>query len=373
MSLNEGVLYVLTDYYDGTDSMLLQTRYPSVSVPLSSYWSDGDEVAADGVSFDAAPSALRTSAGSTTLWAISVNTDELYYFKDIVSTTAPTLTSPADGKTITVNPITGKSYDVTLAWERPDYGRSYTYDIYMAFDSGFKEYALKTTEATTSSSPAHIVGPSGVEGGGSDSTKLEFMPGTTYYWKVRVKADYPVQSPWSEIRSFTIEPGEALVPTVLSPANGGTGISTMPSFSWNPVGGATDYQFKLADNVALDSPIVDVTVKSTGYAVTTALTEGKTYYWAVKPMSPVTGAWSAIANFTVKEKAVAPTPPVVVQEVPAPVINIPPSPAPQEIVIPPAPEQPAPIAPAYIWAVIIIGAVLVIAVIILIVRTRRVT
>jgi hypothetical protein len=363
MALVDGALYVVTGNSTADpNSDMMVTLAPTVSVPLSSYWSSA---ASAGESFTNTPSALRVSSGSNKLWVISNNTDELFYYTDILAAEGPALTSPADGKAIQMNPITGKSYDVSFVWEQPPKGREYTYDLWIAFDSSFKERAKSAQKTTSSSAPALIVGPSGAE-------TLEYMAGQTYYWKVRVAQNGPLKSPWSEVRSFTIEPGEALVPTVLAPANGGTGISRMPSFSWAPIGGATDYQFKLADNVALGSPIVDVTVKATGYSVTTELDYGKTYYWAVKPIAPVEGAWSAIANFTVKEEAVAPAPPVVVKEVPPPVINIPAPPAPPpDIVIPPAPAPPAQIAPAYIWAVIIIGAVLVIAVIILIVRTRR--
>jgi len=165
----------------------------------------------------------------------------------------------------------------------------------------------------------------------------------------------------------------AQVPNILSPVNGSTTVRQLASFSWEPVSQATDYNFVLADNVALSAPIVDAIVTNTGYAVNSPLEKGKTYYWAVKPIAPVEGAWSAISNFTVLEDAapVATAPPVVITSVPAPVITMPaPQPVPT-IVIPPAPEQPAPIAPAYIWAVIIIGAVLMIAVVVLIFRTRR--
>ncbi|MFC2067310.1 hypothetical protein ACFLUO_09770 [Chloroflexota bacterium] len=223
------------------------------------------------------------------------------------------------------------------------------------------------------STPSFILGPNTTTDTEA-SPVHEYMPGTTYYWRVRTSQAGPIYSPWSEVRSFTIEPGVAAVPKILSPANGSTGASRTPSFSWEPVTGATEYQFKLARNVALDAPLIDVKVKNTGFAIVLELDHDTTYYWSVKPVSPVEGDWSAIGNFTVKEAPVAEkpeAPPVVIQQMPAPIINIPAPPPAQEIIIPPAPAAPAPIAPAYIWAIIVIGAVLVIAVIVLIVRTRR--
>ncbi|MFC1980660.1 WD40/YVTN/BNR-like repeat-containing protein [Chloroflexota bacterium] len=367
MVLVSGVLYVQTE--SGTDSATLRTLSPTVSTPLSSYWS----TMADTTVLDRTPSALRASTGSITLWGIDTEASTLEYYKDILAESGPTLASPADGIKVSVNPITGKSYDVAFVWEQPPKGRSYKYDLWIAFDSSFKETAVKATESSSSASPSHIIGPGGTDGGGSDSTKLEYMPGRTYHWKVRVATDEPLKSPWSEPRKFSVEPGVAAVPKTLSPSNGATGITQTPSFSWDPVSGATEYRFKLAQNVALDAPLVDVRVKSTGFAIVLELDLDTAYYWSVKPVSPVEGDWSAIANFTVKGAPAPPAPPpIVVKEMPAPVINIPAAPPPPPaIVIPPAPAPPAPITPGYIWAIIIIGAVLVIAVIVLIIRTRR--
>ena len=252
-----------------------------------------------------------------------------------------------------------------------------SYDLDVALDDGFDQQVADSLNKDEAGSPVNYV----YTGSGSGESALQ--PGTTYYWRVR--ADAPVQSSYSDVRSFTVgslavvappppAPAPTPAPVIGAPVNGVTGSSQTPSFSWNPVSGSTEYQFKLANNVALANPIADVKVKTTGYALTKELELGKTYYWAVKSLTPE-GAWSALANFTVMEAPAPPPPPppppVVIKEVPAPVINIPAPPPAQEIVIPPPPPAPAPITPAYIWAIIIIGAVLVIAVIVLIVRTRR--
>ena len=136
---------------------------------------------------------------------------------------------------------------------------------------------------------------------------------------------------------------------------------------------ATEYRFVLADNVTLASPIVDLKVKNAGFAMLEELDYGKTYYWTVKPVEPIEGNWSVLANFTVKEKPVELLPPLVVQQVPPPVINIPAAPPPTpKIVISPPLAPPAPTTPAYIWAIIIIGVALSIAVITLMFRPFRI-
>jgi hypothetical protein len=200
-----------------------------------------------------------------------------------------------------------------------------------------------------------------------------FQPGTTYYWRVAVST--PIGSGFSEIRSFVVQPTAASVPTIASPANGATVTTTKPAFSWTPVSGATMYDFQLSEGTAFAAPVYATQVANAGVQLplNVTLEQGKTYFWRVRALQPVQGDWSTIANITIAEAVPAPpapTPPVVVQQMPAPVINIPAAPPAQQIVIPPAPAEKV-INPTYIWAIIIIGAVLVIAVIVLIVRTRR--
>ncbi len=181
-----------------------------------------------------------------------------------------------------MNPVSGLAFTVAFTWNRPS--KAKIYDLRVALDSAFNEVVVSTTTASTTDAMISSV----VAGS-------NFMPNTTYYWRVRVNIAGPVRSPWSETR----------------------------------------------------------TVK--------------------------------IGDLEVGE-------PVVIQQPPAPVIQVPPAPAPPaitiqppdiilpqpeivlpqpQIVLPPAPAPPAQITPLWIWAIIIIGAILVIAVIILIVRTRR--
>ena len=81
------------------------------------------------------------------------------------------------------------------------------------------------------------------------------------------------------------------------------------------------------------------------------------YYWQVIAWEDGTRlTTSSVGVFNTMAEPVEPTPPVVVETQPAPVINIPPA------------EQ---ITPTWIYAIIGIGAALAVVVIVLIVRTRR--
>jgi hypothetical protein len=373
IALQDGVLYVAAEDHTAAtnNSVVLRTLSPTVEVPSAGFWSTLFDA---GTTYVSAPSALRLSTGSIKLWVIDTTGVALRSFTDTLADVTIELIAPADGFSNPANPVTGRSQDIVFSWTKPSDNVT-AYQIRIYSDEAGANLLVTNAPATTSTTAVTVMGPYQPVGAVGANPFIEFTPGQTYYWRVRVGGAGPIFSPYSEMRSFTIEPGSAAVPSISSPENGKEGVSLKPSFSWTPVSGATEYQFKLADNVALASPMVDVKVKATGYALTTELENGKTYYWSVKAIAPVKGEWSALANFTVKEKAVAPAPPIVVKEVPPPVINIPPQPAPPapppDIIIPPAPAPPAPITPAYIWAIVIIGAVLVILVIVLIVRTRR--
>jgi hypothetical protein len=261
------------------------------------------------------------------------------------------------------------------------------YNLQIAYDSGFTN--VITTIPMVPPNLNVIVGP-----GGAGVTLVVWQPGLTYYW--RAQATAPFSSQWSGVRSFSIQPGAALVPAIGAPENGATIESTTPSFSWTPVAGTTQYQFQLSTDPTFASLTYSTSTMTTAVQVTTELTEGETYFWRVRALQPVTADWSAVANFTVAVPAPEPpatttetvTPSTATTTVTMPVtLTVPPaSPAPTTTftVSVPAPAQPttitltapAPpadevITPSYIWAIIIIGAVLVIAVIVLIVRTRR--
>jgi len=365
-----GVLYALEWDVTTNTSALWQCTTPTTATSGTGWNEKDTSTSTDQVSLNAYPQALKSSAGSNKLWAIDTTggSNNIYSFSDTLAASGPVLLGPADAFSNPVNTVTGNANEISFSWER--LSTATNYKLYISYDSGFKESVttvdVPASGTTTLSTVAIAVGPDRT----TNNQQVNWLPGKTYYWRVKVVE--PLNSAYSETRSIIIEPGAALVPTILSPANGATAGKQMPSFSWSPVSGSTEYQFVLADNVAMTSPMVNATVTTTGYAVTTALEYGKTYYWRVKPLAPVEGNWSAIANFTVMDKPAAPAatqPPVTITQVP-PTFTIPAAQPAPTITIPPI-EQPAQIAPAYIWAIIIIGAVLVIAVIVLIVRTRR--
>jgi hypothetical protein len=187
----------------------------------------------------------------------------------------------------------------------------------------------------------------------------DLEPGTTYYWQVRVCQGKPYLSKWSEERTFTT----ALLPVpfaeLCSPECGSQDIILTPNFAWGEVDGATGYEVQLSTTETFTVGVVKGKTTVNAWVCPTTLEYATTYYWRVRAEKDgIYSDWT-YCMFTTMPEPEAPTPPVVVEEVPPsppPVINIPPA------------EM---ITPTWIYAIIGIGASLAIVVIVLIVRTRR--
>jgi len=179
------------------------------------------------------------------------------------------------------------------------------------------------------------------------------------------------------------KPATAVVlatPTLLAPATGADDVALTPTLAWSAVSSADGYYLELADNANFVLPMVKLDgdlgrLVVTAYNYITALPYSTPYYWRVKAVSGTVAAgtllessWATSVFLTMAEP-VEPTPPVVIEEAPDPVI--PPTPIIEPIVevITPAAEM---ITPSWIYIIIGVGGVLVIAMIVLIVRTRRV-
>jgi photosystem II stability/assembly factor-like uncharacterized protein len=308
-----------------------------------------------------------STASSTTLLAVTGTT--LYSWTEYlaVAANAPATTYPPNAFMVPVNSINGNASGLVFQWTQPpslgviSSSQAYAYTVTVYLDSAGKVTYGSGTVAATSAPTLSL-------SAAAFTTPLVLNPGTTYYW--RVKTTSPVTSQNSPMQTFTVQSLPAAVPAIVSPANGSTITNQTPAFSWAPVTGTTQYDFQLSTTPTFGTTVLTDQPNTAGdlVPVTIPLTQGKQYFWRVRALQPVTGDWSAVANFFVAAPTTT-TPGLTITSVPAPVITIPPaSPAPIYTIAPTPVEK---IAPTYIWAIIIIGAILVIAVIVLIVRTRR--
>jgi hypothetical protein len=325
--------------------------------------------------FDSYPTSLRICGclsidTNSVLWAIDTqpydvtdgagDSDEyggLWSYEDCAAKLGPTLTSPADGSVLDCEPCAGcDAANFTLKWERMCCACSY--DIEIMDEDG--NVVVSWTDLDITGDPPSLFVDGTFDDDSMDYPYYYLECGMTYTWHVReANTDCEcVHSPWSETWSFTIAPGAADAIDLLAPTKGALDVPVQNiGFSWTSVRNATSYSFVLSPNANLTGALVSQDMSTTAFNYVGPLDYSKAYYWQIIAWEDSTRlTTSSIGVFNTMAEPVEPTPPVVVEEQPAPVVNIPPA------------EQ---ITPTWIYAIIGIGAALAVVVIVLIVRTRR--
>jgi hypothetical protein len=321
--------------------------------------------------FDREPSALRICGclsvdTNSVLWAIDTDdydvrdgagdNDEcggLWSYEDCAAKIGPTLTSPADGAVLDCEPCAGcDAANFTLKWERMC--EACSYDVQIMDEDG--NLIVEWVDEDITGDPPSLF----VDGTMDDNGDYYLDCGMTYTWKVR-EANTScecVHSPWSETWSFTVAVGAADAMQLLAPTKGAMDVPINNiGFSWSSVRNASSYSFVLSPNANLTGALVSQDMSTTAFNYVGPLDYSKAYYWQIIAWEDGTRlTTSSIGVFNTMAEPAAPTPPVVVEQQPAPVINIPPA------------EK---ITPTWIYAIIGIGCALAVVVIVLIVRTRR--
>ena len=330
-----------------------------------------DQPIFDRAYFIMMPQALKicgcTTADSySRLFAIGFDLDEWVYdmeegeygtvwtFTDCYSKSGPDLRNPDDGYIAPADLCDCVNLPFNLNWDR--ICDACNYQIQFALDSDFTQiYAAPADDfpdpskssgieqyGTAEVRPIPAVNP-------SVSVPQAFLPGVTYYWRVRsVMAEngQVIRSWWSTPRSFTVAPRAGDGVYLSAPENDAKDVArTNIAFNWGSKMAADSYNWVLSRNADFSSNLTDSKTGLTTGAYEyngSALAYDTPYYWrvtAIKDGAPIS---MAVGTFrTVAETPVEPDP-----------------------VAPPT--------PFWVWVVIAIGAVLVIVVIVLIFRTRRV-
>jgi hypothetical protein len=321
--------------------------------------------------FDLQPNELKicgclTVDTNSRLWGIDNDEYELcdgsdgalWTYEDCAAKLGPTLTSPADGTVLDCEPCAGcDAAAFTLKWERMCEACSYDIEI---MDTTGNVIATWSDIVLTGDPPSLFVDGS-IDSGVDHLVDYYYIEcGETYTWHVR-EANTScecVHSPWSDTWTFTVAVGAADAIDLLAPTKGAMDVPIQNvGFSWTSVRNATSYSFVLSPNANLTGALVSQDMSTTAFNFVGPLDYSEAYYWQIIAWEDGTRlTTSSIGVFNTMAEPVAPTPPVVVEQQPAPVINI------------PAAEE---ITPTWIYAIIGIGAALAVVVIVLIVRTRR--
>ena len=197
---------------------------------------------------------------------------------------APVLTAPADGATIATD-------EPLLDWAAVD--GADTYQVQVAEDAAFNNVVDNQPSVAATSATATLPG----EG--------------DYWWRVRARAGAE-DGPWSEVWQFTVT-FEACVapaaPTLLTPADGSDTDDLTPTFTWDAVANATEYEIIIGENPGLPEAIMIGHPTAPEYTFPDPLEVGLTYYWMVRANNlagdcDVSSDWSEPWTVSIVEEVV---------------------------------------------------------------------
>ncbi len=78
---------------------------------------------------------------------------------------------------------------------------------------------------------------------------------------------------------LTVATTSPAAPALAEPADGSTAVASTPTFSWDPVPGATSYRLEVARDAAFAQLVIDETVTGTTYTPDGVLDPDTTYHW----------------------------------------------------------------------------------------------
>lgn len=220
-----------------------------------------------------------TVPGSNVNWGDPVTNAKPYYVRvsymgSPSPPAVPTLLTPA-------NNAVNQMLTPTLTWT----GTGEEYRVQVSTNSGFTNIIVDQNIMLNTSYqiPAPILTQS-----------------TTYYWRVSATSPGGTSGFSSPFAFTTTSATLPAAPTLISPVNGATNISTTPSFDWFDVSGATSFRFQISTSNTFNTTIVDsMNVVLSQFSLPAALTNNTIYYWRVAARNAAgTGPYSTIFNFT---------------------------------------------------------------------------
>jgi hypothetical protein len=258
---------------------------------------------------DFRPDTLRVTVNDmVNLWAIDDRTYDyeaeegrLWVYADTFVLPTPWPVSPALGEVLSCDMCGCEATLFCFEWK--PLPKAQTWDLWVALDEEFKFVLLKMEdiEPWCCDSPGIC----------QFEVPLRFDCNATYYWRVRATGTTEgerVHSRWSPPMHFLVGAGSTLesmhvVPILVAPEAGASGVNRSPGFSWTGFPSTTVYEFELASDNSFRSLLAREDLGQSAYVYPGALEWGVTYFWRVRALSPYPSEWSA-SSFTVAAQPV---------------------------------------------------------------------
>ena len=200
------------------------------------------------------------------------------------SCATPSCTAPGVAALATpANGATGVELAAVLDWA--DVSGASNYEVQVATDSAFTNVVATATTLVASN---WTVSPA-------------LNTNASYFWRVRAKNSCGGTGAWSSAFTFTTRGCITLAaPTLVSPANGATGVSTSATLDFSDVTGATRYEVQVATDAGFTNVVrSNTTLAASAWTVTPGLSSSTVYYWRARAADSCgTSAYSAASSFT---------------------------------------------------------------------------
>jgi hypothetical protein len=200
----------------------------------------------------------------------------------------PGPTPGAFHKTTPANNAINQSTSLTLTWGASTGAAAYEYCYDTTHDSACSNWTDTGTVTSANLSGLTI--------------------NTTHYWQIRaVNAGGTTYADGGAWWSFTT--GSNSAPALTSPTDGSTLLTNLPTFTWETVNDAINYNIQVSTNSTFSLLKVNATTTTASYTPTTALTPKTKMYWRVRTKTGLStyGPWSDVWSFTTANPPSAPT------------------------------------------------------------------
>ena len=132
---------------------------------------------------------------------------------------------------------------------------------------------------------------------------IRYTPNGSGGYTVDTDADYELV--------YLAPAGAPTSPTLVTPTDGTSGVTTAPTFEWLPVESATSYRILISTVSNFATTVADQTTASTSYTLGSSLSTSTQYYWRVQAINSNGSSLSPTRSFTTAAAAnAAPNTPI---------------------------------------------------------------